>query len=402
MKSQSKEELANFLKKTIYFNKVPYNELEAISEIMEEERYNADDIIFCENDEGDSFYIITKGKVEISISEKGHKKTLAIKKEFDGFGELSIIDKQKRSATVKCLEATDVLKLNKEGFEQLIKDTNGFSSSLAYALTEIVRNNTQLMVNDLKEKNQILERSVTQLQELQDVLVKNERLIAIGKFANKMIHDLKNMLNQIYTTIQLLSYKKSKENKGYDKKTDEYYKVMENAVEQMNELCHEVLEFTQGNVRLEKETVEISKYLKAFIVKMSEQLSYHNITFETNIDSMHRVFIDKTKIDRVLTNIIFNSVDALDDIKDPHITLKCYDDKKTREVVIEITDNGKGISEHDKEHIFDPFFSSGKAHGTGLGLTISQEIITMHHGGKIYVESIENKGTTIFIRLPMK
>ena len=174
---------------------------------------------------------------------------------------------------------------------------------------------------------------------------------------------------------------------------------------QMNELCLEVLEFSQGRVTLNKEIINISEYLNTFTVKLQKTLmsSNSNIKFKTDITSVSKVFADKIKIDRVLTNILFNSKDALVNTQQsPQIKLRCYDDKNNDEIVIEIEDNGKGMTEKDKKYIFDSFFTSGKAHGTGLGLTISQEIITKHHGGKIRVESKQNSGTTVIIKLPIE
>ncbi|MCK4447602.1 MAG: ATP-binding protein [Candidatus Marinimicrobia bacterium] len=69
-----------------------------------------------------------------------------------------------------------------------------------------------------------------------------------------------------------------------------------------------------------------------------------------------------------------------------------------KEVLIKITDNGRGIKEKDIDHIFHPFFSS-KSTGFGLGLPLSKDIIEAHKG-KIAVESKEGKGTTVRIRLP--
>lgn len=403
------KEISKLLKKTLYFSKIPLNELETIAKIMVIEEYKKGDVIFYEHEEGDCFYIIDQGKVEISIeSEDGGKKILSIKNPMDGFGELSIIDNQTRSATVKCLEDTKVLKLSKKDFENLVDDIEGFTYSLAFVLTNIVRNNTDIIITDLKERNKILQHSVTQLQELQDKLIRNERIIAVGKFANKMVHDLKNMLNQISSAIQILAKKKALKSDDFDEKTEEYFGLIHNAVGQMNELCIEVLEFSQGKVSINKELVSVSRFLKEFILKISDNLRSHNISFEKKIDSKHNVLLDRNKMERVLTNIIYNSVDALENTKSPKIHLNCYDkmeqknNDKEKQVIIEVSDNGKGITEDNKKMIFEPFYTSGKSHGTGLGMTISKEIITMHHGGKIYLESEEGKGTTITIELPAK
>jgi signal transduction histidine kinase len=395
------DSIVKFLLKTDYFKSIPENELYNLARNMKRKRYKKNEIIFKENEEGDSFYIIESGQVEVSIEHSNiEKKRLSIKEMYQGFGELSIIDKQSRSATVKCLEDTSLLILDNESFERLIEDENSFSSSLTHSLTSIVRNNTDIIIKDLKDRNELLENSMTQLQELQDTLVENERMIAVGRFANKMVHDLRNMLNQIFSAIQLITIKKDlPDNK---RNATDYLGLIEEAVKRMNDMCTEVLEYSQGNITLNKEKVNIKEYLELFIKKTEKTLGNKKIGLESEITANNMIFIDKGKLNRVLNNIIYNSVDALSRIKNPLISIKCYSDMESKDVVIEISDNGEGIQEEYLDKVFEPFFTYGKTYGTGLGLSISKEIISTYHKGSININSEVGKGTTVTIKLPFE
>ncbi len=394
------DNIVKFLLKTDYFKCIPENELYNLAKNMKREKYDKNETIFRENEEGDSFYIIESGIVEVSIEHSNiGKKRLSVKEKYQGFGELSIIDKQKRSATVKCLEDTSLLILNNESFERLIQDENSFSSSLTHSLTSIVRNNTDIIIKDLKDRNELLENSMSQLQELQDTLVENERMIAVGRFANKMVHDLRNMLNQIFSAIQIMTIKKDLPDKK--RNATNYLGLIEEAVKKMNDMCTEVLEYSQGNITLNKEKVNMEDYLNSYLNKIEKTLHNNQIELESYITANKIIVIDTGKINRVLNNIIYNSVDALSNKENPRIYIKCYIDLENNDIVIEINDNGEGIHKEYLDKVFEPFFTHGKTYGTGLGLSISKEIIMTHHKGNIDINSEVGKGTTVTIKLPL-
>ncbi|WP_373399591.1 ATP-binding protein [Algoriphagus halophilus] len=110
------------------------------------------------------------------------------------------------------------------------------------------------------------------------------------------------------------------------------------------------------------------------------------------------------KINQVFMNIINNAIHALsdhiDEIKDPHITIRTVANAEET-VTVEIEDNGPGMPDNVKERIFEPFFTTkavGK--GTGLGLSIVYSIIE-NHKGTLEVKSKQGEGTTFIITLPV-
>ncbi|MGB5698307.1 sensor histidine kinase, partial [Muriicola sp.] len=147
------------------------------------------------------------------------------------------------------------------------------------------------------------------------------------------------------------------------------------------------------------------------------RLAYHglrakdksfNATLETHFDeTIGKVNVVSQDIGRVILNLITNAFYVVQKKKEQHpedyeptVTVST---KRTKDgVKISVKDNGNGIPEGIKEKIFQPFFTTKPTgQGTGLGLSMSYDIVTKGHGGNLKVETEEGKGTTFYINLPV-
>jgi len=108
--------------------------------------------------------------------------------------------------------------------------------------------------------------------------------------------------------------------------------------------------------------------------------------------------VDVNSFKQVIINIITNSVESIEEQGEIHIRLK--NDLENKSVIIEISDNGKGIPDELLDQIFDPFFTL-KEKGTGLGLSISHEIISAHNGSISFTNN-KIKGVTCLISIPIQ
>ncbi|UII32333.1 ATP-binding protein [Fulvivirga ulvae] len=124
---------------------------------------------------------------------------------------------------------------------------------------------------------------------------------------------------------------------------------------------------------------------------MSSELDKANIRFESQIDNVSTIQMDSHLIEQVLINLVTNSIHALEGVPNPAIHLKAYQDYDKQ--VVEVQDNGSGIPQKELNQIFVPFFST-KKHGSGIGLSLSKQIMHLH-GGNIKVSSEPGKGTVI-------
>ena len=154
----------------------------------------------------------------------------------------------------------------------------------------------------------------------------------------------------------------------------------------INELCDEYLRLAYHGLRAKDKTF--------------------NAKFETDFDpSLPKINVVPQEMGRVILNLINNAFYAVSERKklnepgyEPIVIVSTR--KERDKVEIKVKDNGTGISEKIKEKIFQPFFTTKPTgSGTGLGLSLSYDIVTKGHGGELKVETKEGEGTTFIIQL---
>ena len=163
-----------------------------------------------------------------------------------------------------------------------------------------------------------------------------------------------------------------------------------------------ILEFVDAYRRLtniphpEFEQVKLEPLIDNVNALYKSEFASNAISFETSFQN-HDVTIqaDQHLMEQVIINLVSNSIYALENVKNPRINIKvCTGNHKTQ---IEISDNGKGISDDKIDKIFIPFYST-RENGSGIGLSLSKQIIHLHHG-RIKVKSSVGKGTTFRIEI---
>jgi nitrogen fixation/metabolism regulation signal transduction histidine kinase len=143
---------------------------------------------------------------------------------------------------------------------------------------------------------------------------------------------------------------------------------------------------------IDKEQIQLRELFKS-LENLLKPGRNKNITLDFDLkDSNLKVEADAYLLEQVLINLVLNAMEACENNPNPKV--KVFATKKfDGQVVISVTDNGPGIPEEIKDQIFIPFFTT-KKEGSGIGLSLSKQIMTLH-GGKIQVNSMENKGTLI-------
>jgi len=145
------------------------------------------------------------------------------------------------------------------------------------------------------------------------------------------------------------------------------------------------------------EEVELTELLHGIESLMRPTLEKEQIDMQIEIDSgMGQLSLDPKLIEQVLLNLITNSKHALKGIDHPVISLRSY--QKNANTFISVSDNGAGISEKEIQEIFTPFFST-KKEGSGIGLSLSKQIMHLHQG-RISVSSIPNEQTVFVLQFP--
>jgi len=232
------------------------------------------------------------------------------------------------------------------------------------------------------------------LEQVQEKLIRSERLAAVGELASGVGHELRNPLNVIRNCAYLLNMALTEKSDDEAVKT---LKVLDKQIDVANKIVTDLLDFTRIK------PPSRSKTDLNYIIK--ESLSYitvpEHVNVKANLNGHYpQIVTDGEQISRVFTNIISNAVQAMNGPNagkagELSIDLGTDDDF----VWIKFKDSGCGIAEENINKIFEPLFTT-KPKGIGLGLAISKRLVEQN-GGKIEVASQVGVGTTFTVKLPL-
>ena len=233
-----------------------------------------------------------------------------------------------------------------------------------------------------KENKRYTENLEKMVEERTQQIMDNEKMVTMAQVSSMITHDLKGPLQIINNSLHLINLKPDEQAR--------YLEFIRVAVKQANELLEEFS--MQGKkTPLNLEYVYLEDIIEESLlqVKTSEK-----IDFETINNTKDKVRVDRSKMLRVISNLIKNAVEAMP--KGGKISIIVTDELK--HVKIKIKDTGVGIPKDKLNNLFRPFRST-KTKGMGLGLTFCKETIQAHNG-TITVESKLGKGTTFTITIP--
>ncbi|MFZ4562546.1 MAG: sensor histidine kinase [Bacteroidales bacterium] len=275
-----------------------------------------------------------------------------------------------------------------------------------------------------------LQNTLQNLKETQDQLVQSEKLASLGALIAGIAHEIQNPLNFVnnFSSLsadladELTDFLKDIHGKVSDDKyadIEEVIGMIKGNVKKINEhgkraetIVKGMLQHSRGKTG-EYELIEINGMVSEYV-----NLAYHgmrakdknfNTSIKTNLDpDVGKAAIIPQDLSRVILNIVNNSCYALDEkIKkqipgfSPEVLVTTK--KKGNHIEITIRDNGTGIPDHVREKIFNPFFTTKPTgQGTGLGLSMSFDIVTQIHKGKLEVKSKEGEFTEFIITIPEK
>jgi signal transduction histidine kinase len=219
----------------------------------------------------------------------------------------------------------------------------------------------------------------------------------MGQLAAGVAHDLSNLISPILGYSQVILRKRD----VLDPSMVDIIERILRTSRRANTLLRQMV--TLSRTQTESfEPIEINPLIDDILLMLEIRLSHTDIEIDREYDdALPMIYGSQVPISQVILNIIVNAMDAMAD--GGRLTLKTS--KVLEEggvfVEIEISDSGHGIAPHDLPHIFDAFYTTKSAEsGTGLGLSVSKDIVDNHHG-RILVDSIPGRGTTFIIRLPV-
>jgi nitrogen fixation/metabolism regulation signal transduction histidine kinase len=319
---------------------------------------------------------------------------------FQKDGTVELINK----AAKKLLQITSLK--NIQTLENLSKDLVDTLLNLKPGVVGLVKvqdedDILQLAVSssEVKIKNKLI--ILATIKNIQTVLEEQETQ-AWQKLIRVLTHEIMNSITPIASitaTLEMMLNSITKDNEHSIYHIDpediqEFKQALKTIGKRSNGLMHFVNTYRnltripKPNFRIIK-VIEIFKEIKSL---MLEEIKIKNIEFScpvypTNLE----LFADEKLIEQVLINLVKNSIHAVENRDKPKITMKAYKNKRGR-VTIHVIDNGLGILPDVLDKIFIPFFTT-KPKGSGIGLSLSREILRLH-GGSIYAHSTPEKETT--------
>ena len=299
------------------------------------------------------------------------------------------------SLSLKGRQVRDLCSM-REIYDDLIRQTDSAGRSL----------NKSLMVLAGESKRKIVNMSVQRVGEGEDArfvhvfqdcadlrtmeerLVQSERLATIGRFASQIAHEIRNPLSSITLNVELLEDE-------VDSANDEAKGLIRSVLKELDRLNDIVSEYLQFS-RFPKPQLKRGHADGAIQELVANFKAAANIRIETNLMAASpEIWLDENLLRQVLENLVRNGVDAIEGAG----VVRIETDMVERFFVIRVKDTGRGIPPEIQARLFEPFFTT-KAHGTGLGLATSQQII-FEHNGHLVVESQGGKGSTFSILLPL-
>ena len=279
-----------------------------------------------------------------------------------------------------------------------IKDAHG----RIVGASKIARDITKRKHTDeaLQDANRRLQVALAELKDTQQRVIQQERLGALGTMASGIAHDFNNALAAILGFSELLLYRPDCLN---DKeKAHRYIEMMNTAAKDAGDVVNRLREFyrhrEEGEVFV---PVDINRLVEDAVSltepkwKAQAEASGISIAVEKDLQKIPTIAGNAANLREMLTNLIFNAVDAMP--RGGTITIRTRRDND--QVVLEIGDTGTGMTEETRRRCLEPFFTTKGERGTGLGLSMVYGIVQRHEG-EIDIQTAVGQGTTFIIRLP--
>jgi PAS domain S-box-containing protein len=251
-------------------------------------------------------------------------------------------------------------------------------------------------VGDSSLYHQIYWHDITQTRQLWDKILQSERLSAIGEMASGITHEFNNILTSIQGYVQY-----TLNNPDDIEANTKAFKVIEKMTEQGHAILKNLSMLTRKDIT-NKERHNIADLINDIVRIQEKILIKDNITLIKKFVKNPVCYVDSGLIQQVFLNILLNAVHAIRPKGQGTITITI--DESNGNAIITIHDTGTGIDPKIQDEIFNPFFTTKTgAHnivGTGMGLSISKNIIEQHNG-KIWFHSIPDKETEFIIELPI-
>ena len=310
--------------------------------------------------------------------------------------------------------------LNKAKQKALLQEQN---NKVISAVNDQLEIQVAQRTAELTKQKEELEHTLEELQSTQAQLIQSEKMASLGELTAGIAHEIQNPLNFVNNfsevSAELLAEMKEEMKKGNNSEVELIADDLEKNLVRITQhgkradaIVKSMLQHSRKNTgQLEPTNINAlaDEYLRLSYHGLRAKDKTFNAAMQTDFDAgIGTINIVPQDMGRVLLNLFNNAFYAVSEkkkIKDENYkpTIFVSTKKQGNEVIITVKDNGNGIPQTVIDKIFQPFYTTKPTGaGTGLGLSLSYDIVTRQHGGSIRAETKEGEGATFIVELPFK
>src|SRR5574341_1014273 len=237
-----------------------------------------------------------------------------------------------------------------------------------------------------------LKQANSELKKTQELLLQNEKLAALGKFAASVAHEVNNPLGIIKNYLHLIS-----QSAGKEESQTEYLKIVQEEIERISKIIQGLLSFYKPEAEGKLAPTNVAQVLEDTLKFVAGQMQEKNLNLVNQVPSrLPMVLGSGEELKQVFLNLLMNAKDFTPQGGKIEVKASVQD----RKVRIEFSDSGCGIPKENRNKVFEPCFTTKNGKGAGLGLSVCYGII-QRHKGSIIAENIKEGGSRFVICLPI-
>ncbi len=249
-------------------------------------------------------------------------------------------------------------------------------------------------IGELTQSFNFMVQKLREERALEEKLREAEHLSGIAQLARGIAHEIRNPLNFISLSIDHLREKYAPLENVEKEKFESFIASIKHEIQRLNKLVGDFLDYGKP-LKLSLQEVDMGSLINEIIALIWAKAEKDGIKIHYQCGEFPKLYLDPELIKTCIFNIILNAFQAMPAGGDLTVSTNASDSRAS--VVIE--DTGTGVSKENMPKLFEPFFST-KTTGLGLGLAMTKRVVE-EHGGKVDFQSIEGKGSTVTISLPI-
>ncbi|MDZ5515260.1 sensor histidine kinase [Vibrio fluvialis] len=276
----------------------------------------------------------------------------------------------------------------------LLQQRNEEIQRAAHDLEEKILDRTA----SLQEKTEQLEHHIQLLNQTRDKLIVHEKLAALGELTAGIAHEINNPTAVILGNTELIRFELGDDAKRVEEEID----AIMLQIDRIRNITRSLLQYSRhGGVQDEITWQHVNPIIDESITLVKTGSKKRDVEFVTDLHAQSSVEVNRHQLLQILVNLQMNAIHAMNG--KGKLTIRSEDWCEHGEVlgaIVHIEDEGRGIKPEHLKRVFDPFYTT-KREGTGLGLSVSQSLLSQT-GGEIRVQSEVGKGSTFSVYLPSK